>query len=82
MSLKPGEDIGPETHPGTDQFIRVEDGMGKAILDRHAYEVEDGSAIVIPAGTEHNVMNISSTEWPFSTIWAVPKILQDRTKTF
>ncbi|HSL45474.1 MAG TPA: cupin domain-containing protein [Anaerolineales bacterium] len=62
MALNPGEDIGQETHPDTDQFIRVEAGQGKAILDGQEYELADGSALVIPAGTEHNVINTSSTE--------------------
>ncbi|RPI89383.1 MAG: cupin domain-containing protein [Chloroflexi bacterium] len=62
MSLKPGEDIGLETHMDTDQFIRVEEGEGKAILDGQEYKLEDGSAIVIPAGAEHNVVNTSSKE--------------------
>jgi mannose-6-phosphate isomerase-like protein (cupin superfamily) len=62
MSLKPGEDIGQETHPDTDQFIRVEGGKGKAIIDKQEYELEDGSAIVIPAGAQHNVINTSTEE--------------------
>jgi mannose-6-phosphate isomerase-like protein (cupin superfamily) len=62
MSLKPGEDIGIETHPDTDQFIRVEAGTGKAIIGEDEYELEDGSAIVIPAGAEHNVINTSQNE--------------------
>ena len=62
MALNPGEDIGQETHPDTDQFIRVEAGTGKAILDGKEYALQDGSAIVIPAGTEHNVINTSSTD--------------------
>ena len=62
MALKPGEDIGQETHPDTDQFIRVESGEGKAVLDGQEYALADGSALVIPAGTEHNVINTSSTE--------------------
>jgi mannose-6-phosphate isomerase-like protein (cupin superfamily) len=62
MSLQPGEEIGLETHGDTDQFIRVEEGHGKAILDGQEYKLEDGSAIVIPAGTEHNVINTSSKE--------------------
>ena len=62
MSLKPGEEIGQETHPDTDQFIRVEAGKGRAVLDGEEYELADGSAIVIPAGTEHNVINTSSTD--------------------
>ena len=62
MALKPGEDIGLETHPDVDQFIRVEGGVGKAIIDDQEYDLEDGSAVVIPAGSEHNVLNTSSTE--------------------
>ncbi|NLG96918.1 MAG: cupin domain-containing protein [Chloroflexi bacterium] len=61
MALKPGEDIGMETHDDVDQFIRVEAGQGKAVLDGKEYQLEDGSAIVIPAGTQHNVINTSQT---------------------
>lgn len=62
MSLKPGEDIGLETYLDTDQFISVEEGSGKAILDGLVYELKPRSALVIPAGTEYNVINISATE--------------------
>lgn len=62
MALKPGEEIGVETHGDVDQFIRVESGQGKAVLDGDEFMLEDGSAVVIPAGTEHNVLNTSSTE--------------------
>lgn len=62
MALNPGEEIGQETHPDTDQFIRVEAGEGKAILDGQEYALADGSALVIPAGAEHNVINTSSSE--------------------
>lgn len=62
MSLKPGEEIGLETYLDTDQFICVEDGNGKAILDGLVYELEPGSALVIPAGTEYNIINISARE--------------------
>ena len=61
MSLKPGEDIGPETH-GLDQFIRVEAGHGTAHLNGKQYPIHDGSAIVIPAGTRHNIVNESRDE--------------------
>lgn len=56
MSLKPGEEIGTETHH-LDQFIRVEAGEGTARLNGRDYGIKDGSALVIPAGTEHNVIN-------------------------
>lgn len=62
MSLKPREEIGLETHSDTDQFIRVEEGTGKAILDGQVYRLKAGSAIVIPAGTEHNVVNTSTKD--------------------
>jgi mannose-6-phosphate isomerase-like protein (cupin superfamily) len=62
MTLKPGEEIGLETHDDRDQFIRVEEGEGVAILGGQEYELEDGTAIVIPAGTEHNVINTSDDE--------------------
>jgi mannose-6-phosphate isomerase-like protein (cupin superfamily) len=62
MSLKPGEEIGLETYLDTDQFICVEDGSGKAILDGLVYELEPGSAIVISAETEYNIVNTSLTK--------------------
>lgn len=62
MSLAPGEDIGMETHDDTDQFIRVEAGKGKAVLDGSEHALENGSAVVIPAGTRHNIVNTSRTE--------------------
>lgn len=62
MSLKPGEEIGLETHTENDQFFRFEQGQGKVIIDGNEYTVEDGSAVVVPAGSEHNVMNVSDSE--------------------
>ena len=62
MTLQPGEEIGMEHHTGHDQFIRVEAGTGVAILDGEEHPLEDGVAVVIPAGTEHNVINKSQTE--------------------
>jgi len=62
MSLKPKEEIGMEVHPDNDQFFRFEKGTGKVIIDGNEYNVSDGSAIVVPAGAEHNVINTSETE--------------------
>lgn len=59
MSLKPGEDIGEEIHQ-LDQFIRIEAGQGKAILNGTAYTISDGFSIMVPAGTRHNLLNTSS----------------------
>ena len=61
MSLRGNEEIGEETHE-LDQFIRVEAGQGLAVLDGVAHRLSDGSAVVIPAGTKHNVINVSDTE--------------------
>ncbi|OGH38390.1 MAG: cupin, partial [Candidatus Levybacteria bacterium RIFCSPLOWO2_01_FULL_36_10] len=61
MSLLPEEEIGREVHT-VDQFLRIEQGEGKAILDGQEYEIKDGSAIVVPAGCQHNIINTSSTE--------------------
>jgi len=74
MSLRPGEEIGLETHPEHDQFIRVESGVGKAIIDNVEYSLEDGSAIVIPAGSEHNVTNLSQEDaMKLYTIYTPPE---------
>ena len=61
MTLQPGEEIGTETHDDIDQFIRVEEGDGEAILAGKKHRLEDGTAVVIPAGTEHNVINTSKS---------------------
>lgn len=60
MSLKPREEIGMETHEIVDQFIRVEQGEGKAILNGEEHTLSDGSALIVPARTEHNIINTSS----------------------
>ena len=62
MALAPGEEIGLETHDDIDQFIRVEAGEGKALLNGKEHHLADGSAVVIPAGTEHNIINTSQEE--------------------
>ena len=62
MSLKPKEEIGLETHPENDQFLRFEGGTGRVIVDDSKYTVKDGDAVVIPAGAKHNVVNTSGTE--------------------
>lgn len=62
MSLKPGEEIGMEVHTNNDQFFRVDEGKGKVIIDGNEYEIQDGFAIVIPAGANHNVINTSANE--------------------
>ncbi len=60
MALKPGEEIGMEVHDHLDQFLRIEAGTGTAILDGVASPISDGFAVIIPAGTQHNVINTGS----------------------
>ena len=62
MNLKPGDEIGAEIHEDGDQFFRFEKGEGKVIIDGDEYIVRDGSAIIVPAGSQHNVINGSKTE--------------------
>jgi mannose-6-phosphate isomerase-like protein (cupin superfamily) len=62
MSLKPGEDIGSEVHTENDQFFRIDAGNGKVVINETEYEVSDGDAIIVPAGSEHNVINSSDSE--------------------
>lgn len=61
MSLLPNEDIGEEVHQ-LDQFIRIEKGEGKAVLDGVEHAIADGSVIIIPQGMRHNIVNTSTTE--------------------
>ena len=61
MCLAPKEEIGMEVHPENDQFFRFESGEGKVLIAGVEYAVKDGNAAVVPAGTQHNVMNTSST---------------------
>lgn len=71
MNLKPNEEIGIETHSDNDQFFRFEKGQGSCIIDGNKYNVGDGIAVVIPAGTQHNIINTSDTEeLQFYTIYS------------
>ena len=62
MSLAPQEEIGMEVHPDNDQFLRVESGEGKVIIDGQETPFNDGFAIIIPAGSQHNVINTSDSK--------------------
>ncbi len=73
MKLAPGEDIGEEVHE-LDQFIRIESGLGKAVLNGAEHELSDGFAVVIPAGTRHNILNTSATQsMKLYTVYAPPE---------
>ena len=69
MSLKPGEDIGVEVHK-LDQFFRVEEGDGKAVLDGIEHRIKPGFAILVPAGARHNIINGPSGPMKLYTLYA------------
>ena len=74
MVLRPGEEIGMERHMDGDQFVRVESGEGEVILDGERSPLRDGSAVVVPAGVEHNFLNTSRTEpLRLYTLYAPPE---------
>ena len=62
MCLRPGEDIGGEVHPDVDQFFRIEQGEASFVFgETEKHSVHEGDAVVVPAGTYHNVVNTSKT---------------------
>lgn len=70
MSLRPKEEIGMEVHPVNDQFIRIESGSGKAVLSGKTYRIKDGYAVVVPAGTWHNIVNTSGVKMKLYTVYS------------
>jgi len=71
MSLKPTEEIGAEVHH-LDQFFRVEEGTGEAVLDGVRTKIRAGFAIIVPAGANHNIVNTGSVPLKLYTIYAPP----------
>ncbi|WP_079504702.1 cupin domain-containing protein [Mesobacillus jeotgali] len=78
MSINVGDDIGLEMHPNVDQFLRVEQGQGVVQMGKSRNNltfqrnVADDSAIMIPAGTWHNVTNTGNTPLKLYSIYAPP----------
>ena len=70
MSLLPGEKIGLEVHTNVDQFFRFEEGTGKVVTDEGEFAVSDNDVVVIPAGTNHNIINTGSEALKLYTIYA------------
>jgi mannose-6-phosphate isomerase-like protein (cupin superfamily) len=74
MSIKPGEEIGEETHHDVDQFFRFEEGEGKVIIDGAEHHVKDGNGVIVPAGARHNVINTSKlVDLRLYTIYSPPE---------
>ncbi len=72
MSLKPGEEIGMEVHPTIDQFLHIEQGEGKAILDGVEHDIVADWVVIVPAGTQHNIVNTGSSEMKLYTLYSPP----------
>jgi mannose-6-phosphate isomerase-like protein (cupin superfamily) len=71
MALKPGEEIGAEVHK-SDQFFRVEEGSGEAVLDNVTTEVRAGFGVVVPGGAKHNIINTGAAPMKLYTIYSPP----------
>jgi mannose-6-phosphate isomerase-like protein (cupin superfamily) len=72
MSLRPGEDIGEETHQDVDQFFRVEQGKGEVLIDGRKTKIESDTAIVVPAGARHNITNTGHKPLKLYTVYGPP----------
>lgn len=72
MSIEPGDDIGEETHH-LDQFIRIEQGTARAVLDGAEHDIEADWALVIPAGTKHNIINVGEIPLKLYSIYSPPE---------
>ena len=73
MSLKPMEEIGMEVHPHIDQFFRFEAGEGEVHIDGVKHKVKDGDCAIVPAGSQHNVVNTGKKELKLYTIYSPPE---------
>jgi mannose-6-phosphate isomerase-like protein (cupin superfamily) len=71
MALKPSEEIGAEVHK-LDQFFRVEEGSGEAVLDGVRTPIRAGFAVLVPAGTKHNIINTGTSPLKLYTLYAPP----------
>jgi len=71
MALKPKEEIGAEVHK-LDQFFRVEEGTGEAVLDGVSTKISTGFAVLVPAGMNHNIINTDSVPLKLYTIYSPP----------
>jgi mannose-6-phosphate isomerase-like protein (cupin superfamily) len=72
MDLKVGEEIGMEVHPSVDQFFRIEVGQAKFIIDNEEFEATSGFAVIVPAGANHNVINVGESDLKLYTIYSPP----------
>jgi mannose-6-phosphate isomerase-like protein (cupin superfamily) len=72
MSIEPGSEIGGEIHADTDQFFRIEQGKGRAVIDGVTHKLEPGDGLVVPAGAHHNVICVGHVPLKLYTIYGPP----------
>jgi mannose-6-phosphate isomerase-like protein (cupin superfamily) len=75
MSLKPGEEIGDEAHKDRDQFFRIEKGKGQIVIDGATHKIKSDDAIVVPAGSRHNLINTGDKSLKLYTLYGPPNHL-------
>ena len=83
LLLLPGEEIGEEIHD-VDQFFRIEQGHGQALIDGVPHDISDGSVVIIPAGLKHNIVNFGTVSMKLYTLYMPPHHMDGithRTKT-
>lgn len=73
MAVGPGDELGEEVHPDTDQFFRIEEGKGEVWIDGQRTPVEEDMAIVVPAGARHNLKNTGHKALKLYTLYAPPQ---------
>lgn len=73
MTIPPGEEIGAETHPETDQVLLFVEGTGRSVLDGTTEDVAEGHLVFVPAGTRHNFINTGDRPWRIVTAYAPPE---------
>jgi len=72
MSIPPGGEIGEEVHPDVDQFFRLEQGSGKVVIDGVEHAIADKTAIIVPSGAMHNVINTGTEDLRLYTVYSPP----------
>lgn len=78
MSIKPGVEIGKEVHPYNTQFIRIESGHCKAMIENKYFELHENDFMIVPPNKLHNVINISNKPLKLYTIYSPPHHPHDR----
>lgn len=72
MALTPGQAIGMETHATHDQFFRIEQGYGEAVIDGVSRKIKSGDCLIVPAGAKHNLVNSGEKPMRLYTIYGPP----------